>query len=47
MGTTVGLSRVTVTNVLNEFVKKGYIENKYRKIIVKDDAGLAQLLIKD
>ncbi len=47
IGYTVGLSRVTVTNVLNSFVKKGYIENKYRKIIVKDVTGLAQLLVKD
>lgn len=47
IGYTVGLSRVTVTNALNSFAKKGYIENKYRKIIVKDVSGLAQLLIKD
>ena len=32
IATLVGLSRVTVTKVLNDFVKKGYIKNKYRKI---------------
>lgn len=42
--TLVGLSRVTVTKVLNDFVKKGYIKNKYRKIIILNKKALAQLL---
>ncbi len=44
IATLVGLSRVTVTKVLNDFVKKGYIKNKYRKIIILNKKALAQLL---
>lgn len=40
----VGLSRVTVTKVLNEFSKKGYIQNKYRKIKISDIEGLQSIL---
>lgn len=40
----VGLSRVTVTKVLNEFAKKGYIKIAYKKIIVKNKEGLSLLL---
>lgn len=40
----VGLSRVTVTKVLNDFAKKGYIKNKYKKIIILNKKALAQLL---
>ena len=43
IATLVGLSRVTVTKVLNDFVKKGYIKNKYRKIIILNKKALAQL----
>lgn len=44
IATIVGLSRVTVTKVLNDFVKKGYIKTKYRKIMIIDKKGLSQLL---
>ena len=44
IATLVGLSRVTVTKVLNDFVKKGYIKNRYRKIIILNKKALAQLL---
>ena len=44
LATAVGLSRVTVTKVLNEFAKKGYIINQYRKVKIIDKKGLAQLL---
>lgn len=47
IATTIGLSRVTITKVLNEFAKKGYIENKYRRIIVKDRDELSKLLYKE
>lgn len=40
----VGLSRVTVTKVLNEFVKKGFIKNKYRKIMIIDKKALSEFL---
>lgn len=40
----VGLSRVTTTKVLNEFAKKGYITNHYKKIIILDKQALSQLL---
>lgn len=46
IATTVGLSRVTVTKVLNEFMKKGYIQNQYKKIIILDKKALSQLLEK-
>lgn len=39
----VGLSRVTVTKVLREFSRKGYIENRYRAIAVKDRPGLSSV----
>ena len=44
IATIVGLSRVTVTKVLNDFAKKGYIKNKYKKIIILNKKALAQLL---
>ena len=44
IATIVGLSRVTVTKVLNDFVKKGFIKNKYKKIIILNKKALAQLL---
>lgn len=40
----VGLVRVTVTKVLREFAKKGYIENKYRKIKVLDKEALENII---
>lgn len=46
MSTIVGLSRVTITKVLNEFVKKGYIQNKYRRIVIIDVNGLEDILNK-
>ena len=39
----VGLSRVTVTKILNEFCDAGYIELGYRKITVTGRAGLESL----
>jgi len=42
----VGLSRVTVTKVLNEFVKKKYIIINYKKIHVINKKALSQLLQK-
>ena len=44
IATIVGLSRVTVTKVLNDFAKKGYIKNKYKKIIILNKKALAELL---
>lgn len=44
IATVVGLSRVTVSNVLREFVKKGYIENKYKKIIILNRNDLSDIL---
>lgn len=42
----VGLSRVTVTKVINEFTKKQYIQNHYKKIKVINKKALSQLLKK-
>lgn len=42
----VGLSRVTVTKVLSEFVKKKYIISDYKKIHVINKKALSQLLQK-
>ena len=41
-----GLSRVTVTKVLNEFVKEGLIEIRYKSLIIKDKKKLYSLLYK-
>lgn len=35
-----GVSRETVSRVLSEFRKKGYLETGYRKIVVRNRAGL-------
>lgn len=40
----VGLSRVTVTRVLGEFQRQGWVECGYRKIRVRDRDGLRQAL---
>lgn len=40
----VGLSRVTVTRVLGEFQRQGWVECGYRKIRVRDREGLLQAL---
>lgn len=40
----VGLSRVTVTRVLGEFQRQGWVECCYRKIRVRDREGLRQAL---
>lgn len=40
----VGLSRVTVTKVLNDFAKRNYIQIEYKKIIVKNKKELSLLL---
>jgi len=39
----VGASRVTVTNILNEFKKQGLIDTEGRKIIVRDPDHLARM----
>lgn len=39
-----GLARVTVTRVLGEFQKAGWVECGYRKIRVRDPAGLRAVL---
>lgn len=44
IGATVGLSRVTTTKVLNEFMKKGYIQNQYGKVKVINRKALSQML---
>ena len=41
-----GLSRVTVTRVLGEFQRAGWVECGYRKIRVRDRAGLGQVLAR-
>ena len=40
ISTCVGLSRVVVTNVLNQFAKEGFIKNGYKKVIILDGEGL-------
>ena len=40
----VGLSRVTVTRVMGEFQRQGWVECGYRKIRVRDREGLRQAL---
>jgi len=40
----IGLSRVTVTNILNDFAKKKFITLHYKKIIIIQKAELAKLL---
>ena len=40
----VGLSRVTVTRLLGEFQRQGWVECGYRKIRVRDREGLRQAL---
>lgn len=44
IASSVGLSRVTATKVLNEFVKKGYIKTKYKQIIILNKDALSELL---
>ncbi|MFQ6794109.1 MAG: Crp/Fnr family transcriptional regulator [Thomasclavelia sp.] len=41
-----GLSRVTVTKILNDFCKVGWIEQKYKKIIIRDLKALNNYLDK-
>ena len=43
IGDIVGVSRVTVSKILNEFSKCGYIETKYRKIIIKKVLELKEI----
>ena len=42
----VGLARVTVTRVLGEFQRQGWVECGYRKIRVRDRAGLRTVLAR-
>lgn len=39
----IGSSRETVTLTMNEFKNKGFIENRHRRIIIKDKNALASL----
>lgn len=41
---TIGLSRGTVTRILNEFAKKGYVKNKYGKVQVIDKESLYNII---
>ncbi|HHZ05919.1 MAG TPA: Crp/Fnr family transcriptional regulator [Clostridiales bacterium] len=40
IGNMAGVSRVTVSKILNQFAKKGYIDTAYRSVIIKDTAAL-------
>ena len=46
IGSTVGVSRVTVSKILNSFVKKGYVQTEYGHIIICDSNGLRELIDK-
>ena len=44
IGSTVGVSRVTVSRVLGEFDRNGWIETGYRSLTLKDRGALERLL---
>ena len=46
IGSTVGVSRVTVSRVLGEFDRKGWIKTGYRSLTVQNRRALEQLLAK-
>lgn len=46
IGSTVGVSRVTVSKILNSFVKKGYVQTEYGHIIICDSKRLRELIDK-
>ncbi len=39
----VGVSRVTVSNILNDFARKGYVKTKYRKVVVTSTDALKKI----
>lgn len=43
IASTVGVSRVTVSNILNDFSKKGYVKTKYRKVVVVNIDALQEI----
>ena len=43
IASTVGVSRVTVSNILNDFAKKGYVKTKYRKVVVVNTDALREI----
>lgn len=43
LGATVGASRVTISRILNEFARKGYVETGYGSVRVLDPSGLRAL----
>lgn len=47
IGSSVGVSRVTVSRVLSEFDRRGWIETGYRSVKILDRAALARLLSGD
>jgi CRP/FNR family transcriptional regulator len=45
IGNAVGVSRVTVSKILNSFAKKGYVQTEYGRIVVKKADALEKLCI--
>ncbi|MCH5298881.1 MAG: Crp/Fnr family transcriptional regulator [Ruminococcus sp.] len=43
IASTVGVSRVTVSNILNDFAKNGYVKTKYRKVVVLNTNALEEI----
>ena len=43
IGSSVGVSRVTVSKILNGFARKGIIKTAYRSILLKDMDALAEI----
>jgi len=41
------LQRVTVTKILNEFKENGWIQLKYKKVIIKDKEALKEYAYKN
>lgn len=44
LGFSVGLSRVTVSRVLGDFARSGWVETGYRRVVLKDPDALKSLL---
>lgn len=44
IGSTVGVSRVTVSKILNSFARKGYVQTEYGHIVILDTKGLEVLI---
>lgn len=43
IGSSVGVSRVTVSKILNEFARRGIIKTAYRSILLKDMEALSEI----